>query len=167
MNNYRSFCQTFGFWLGLLLLGFQLPQALAQLPPEVAKSGYADTIFVNGKIVSMDDFSNSTDVGNVYQAVAVKGDRIMKLGSTRELEPLAGPDTQILDLKGRLLIPGIVEPHTHLYGGVTRHLDRLGFKYPPDGVYMASTDAERSLEETQANIRDALKEAVEKADGGV
>ena len=166
MNYYRSFCQNFGFWLGLLLLGFQLPQALAQLPPEVAKSGYADTIFVNGKIVSMDDFSNSTDVGNVYQAVAVKGDRIMKLGSTRELEPLAGPDTQILDLKGRLLIPGIVEPHTHLYGGVTRHLDRLGFKYPPDGVYMASTDAERSLEETQANIRDALKEAVEKADPG-
>ena len=166
MDYYRSFCKFFAIGLVMLLLGFQLPQALAQVAPEVASFGYADTIFVNGKIVSMDDISNSADVGNVYQAIAVKGERIMKLGTTSEVEPLAGPDTQVLDLKGRLLIPGIIEPHTHLYGRVTGYLDRLGFKYPPDGVYMASTNAERSLEETQSNIRDALKEAVEEADPG-
>ncbi len=167
MNKHHFLLKCAGFWLGpFLLLQLQLPHLLAQLPPEVARSGYADTIFVNGKIVSMDDVSKSTEVGNIYQALAVKGDRIMKLGTGDQIRALAGPDTRVLDLKGRTLLPGIVEPHSHIYGGVIRHLERLGFKYPPDGVLMATTQAERSLEETQANIRDALKEAVQKADPG-
>lgn len=166
MSYYNFVRPSFGFWLGLLVFGAQLSTSFAQLSPVVAKSGYADTVFVNGNIVSMDDVSNSNDVGNVYQAVAVKGHRIMQLGTTNDMKPLIGPITKVLDLKGRTLIPGIIEPHTHLYGGVTRYLDRLGFKYPPDGVYVASTDAERTLEETQANIRDALKEAVEEANPG-
>ncbi|MEE2823005.1 MAG: amidohydrolase family protein [Acidobacteriota bacterium] len=166
MSHYNVVRPSLGFWLGLLVFGAQLSTSFAQLSPVVAKSGYADTVFVNGNIVSMDDVSNSNDVGNVYQAVAVKGHRIMQLGTTNDMKPLIGPITKVLDLKGRTLIPGIIEPHTHLYGGVTRYLDRLGFKYPPDGVYVASTDAERTLEETQANIRDALKEAVEEANPG-
>ena len=58
-----------------------------QLPPEVERMGYADTIFINGKVVSMDDGSPSADVGNIYQALAVKGDQIMKLGTTRRFGP--------------------------------------------------------------------------------
>ena len=80
---------------GLLLL--QLPPAFGQLPPEVAEFGYADTIFINGKIVSMDDISNSTEVGNIYQALAVKRDRIMKLGTSAQIRALAGPDTTSYD----------------------------------------------------------------------
>jgi len=136
------------------------------LAPEVAKMGYPDTIFVNGKVVSMDDVSNSTEVGTIYQALAVKRDRIMKLGTSARVRALAGPDTTIYDLQGRTLIPGIIEPHSHMYGRAVQYLDRLGFKYPPDGVLMATAQAERSLEETQANLRDALKEAVKKADPG-
>ena len=168
MEYNRSFCKGIGFWLVsafLFLLGSL--HAEAQLPPEVARVGYADTIFVNGKIVSMDDVSNSTQVGRIYQALAVKGERIMKLGTSEEVRPLAGRETKILDLHGRTLIPGIIEPHSHIYGRVTSLLDRLGFEYPPPkGVLMATTQAERSLEETQANIRDALTEAVEKANPG-
>ena len=128
MSHYNVVRPSLGFWLGLLVFGAQLSTSFAQLSPVVAKSGYADTVFVNGNIVSMDDISNSTDVGNVYQAVAVKGHRIMQLGTTNDMKPLIGPITKVLDLKGRTLIPGIIEPHTHLYGGVTRYLDRLGFK---------------------------------------
>ena len=167
MGYHRSIRKGIGFWLGsalLFLLGSL--HAVAQLPPEVARAGYADTIFVNGKIVSMDDVSNSTEVGRIYQALAVKGERIMKLGTSEEVRPLAGPETKVLDLQGRTLIPGIIEPHSHIYGRVTSLLDRLGFEYPPKGVLMATTQAERSLEETQANIRDALKEAVQKANPG-
>ena len=149
---------------GLLLL--QLPPAFGQLPPEVAEFGYADTIFINGKIVSMDDISNSTEVGNIYQALAVKRDRIMKLGTSAQIRALAGPDTTSYDLQGRTLIPGIIEPHSHMYGRAVQYLDRLGFKYPPDGVLMVTAQAERSLEETQANVRDTLKEAVQKANPG-
>ena len=60
----------------------------SQLPPDVAKYGYADTIFVNGKVVSMDDISNSTSPGNIYQGIAVKHDKIMKLGMGHPMGPL-------------------------------------------------------------------------------
>ena len=70
-----------------------------QGPPEVAKYGYADTIFVNGRVLSMDDYSRSTEVGNIYQAIAIKNDIIMKLGTSDEVEAVAGPDTQIFDMK--------------------------------------------------------------------
>ena len=132
MGYHRSSRKDIGCGLvSAFLLFLTLPQAVAQLPPEVARAGYADTIFVNGKIVSMDDVSNSTEVGRIYQALAVKGERIMKLGTSEEVRPLAGPETKVLDLQGRTLIPGIIEPHSHIYGRVTSLLDRLGFEYPP------------------------------------
>lgn len=52
-----------------------------QVPPEVAKQGYADQIVVNGKIVSMDDKGYNTNPGRTYEAMAIKGTRIMALGS--------------------------------------------------------------------------------------
>ena len=69
-----------------LFLFFEGTASFAQqLPPEVARWGYADTLFVNGKVVSMDDKSTSTQVGSIYQAIAFKDDRgaARKRGSTR------------------------------------------------------------------------------------
>ena len=139
--------------------------AFGQLPPEVAKMGYADTLFVNGKIVSMDDASTSTEVGNVYQAIAVKGDKIMKLGSNSEVRLMAGPETKIFDLQGRTLLPAIVEPHSHIFGEITDYLDRFGFKYPPNGIIVTRT-ADRDLEKTQALMREAIVDAVRKVEPG-
>ena len=95
---------------------------LAQLPAEVAQAGYPETIFVNGQVVSMDDTSASTQVGSVYQAIAIKNDKIMKLGNNQEVRALAGPDTRVHDLKGRTLIPGIIEPHMHMRFGSAHRL---------------------------------------------
>ena len=103
--------------LGVILVA-QATTSLAQVPVEVARQGYADTLFVNGNIVSMDDVSTSTEVGSVYQAIAVKDTRIMKLGNDQEVRALAGPDTRIHDLKGRTLIPGIIEPHMYIYSAI-------------------------------------------------
>ena len=145
----------------------QLTDSFAQVAPEVAQQGYADTIFVNGKVVSMDDRSISTDVGNTYQAIAVKGDRIMKLGSNAQVRAMAGPNTTVLDLEGKTLIPGIVETHSHMYGGAVQHLGRLGFQYPPEGVYFTSAQAHPTdLELTQGILRDALQEAVTHVEPG-
>ena len=168
MRNHQAIGRSLGVWpVPALLLLFQLSNAFGQLPPEVARYGYPETIFLNGKVVSMDDASRSTDVGNIYQSVAVKGDKIMKLGTIEQVRALAGPDTQIFDLKGRTLIPGIIEPHSHMYGRAVQLLDRLGFKYPPEGVYFTSAQAHPTdLEKTQAIMRDALKDAVSKVDDG-
>jgi len=149
-----------------LFLGFQGTDLLAQqIPPEVARFGYADTIFFNGKVVSMEDKSTSTEVGRTYQALAVKNDRIMKLGESRAVRALAGPDTRVFDLKGKTLIPGIVEPHSHIYGRAVQYLDRFGFKYPPNGIIVRA-QADTDLEKTQAIMRDTLQEAVKKVSPG-
>ncbi|MBI2822320.1 MAG: amidohydrolase family protein [Acidobacteria bacterium] len=166
MKDQRCTSRYFRLWLaGALLVLFQLSYGLAQLAPEVARFGYADTVFINGKIVSMDDASTSTNVGRVYQAIAVKGDKIVKLGNNEEVRALAGPDTKVFDLKGRTLLPGIVEPHNHLYGGVPRYLDKFGFKFPPNGI-MVEAQADRQLEKTQAIIRDTIKDSVKKVKPG-
>ena len=151
--------------IGAVLLVIPCSTALAQVSPEVAEHGYAETIFVNGKIVSMDDYSASTSAGTVYQAVAVKGEKIIKLGTSAEVRVLEGPNTQILDLKGRTLIPGIIEPHSHIYGGAIQHLDRFGFKYPPDGI-IVTMQADLDLEKTQAILRETIQEAVKTVDPG-
>lgn len=147
------------------LLFFQFHAALAQVAPEVGRFGYADAIFTNAKVVSMDDVSTSTNVGHVYQALAVKGDKIIKLGTTAEVTALAGPDTKGYDLKGRLLLPGIIEPHDHTYGNITRFIERFGVKFPPNGI-IVEAQADLSLEKTQAIMRDTIKEAVKKVKPG-
>jgi len=64
MKNHESITKYLGTWLiPALLLLFQLSSAFGQLPPEVARFGYPETIFLNGKVVSMDDASRSTEVG--------------------------------------------------------------------------------------------------------
>jgi len=168
MLNNRLHRKCLGvFLLGLVLILAHQTVTLAQLPPDVARHGYADSVFLNGKVVSMDNDSTSTDVGTIYQAIAVKGEKIMKLGTTSQVRSTAGPDTQVFDLKGRTLIPGIIEPHSHMYGRAVQMLDRLGFKYPPDGVYLTQATADpNDLEKTQAIMRDAIKDAVTKVDPG-
>ncbi|MEE2821567.1 MAG: amidohydrolase family protein [Acidobacteriota bacterium] len=152
------------FWATVLIVflpGFFLYSQ--QLPPEVEIMGYADTIFVGGKVVSMDDKSASAEVGNVYEAVAVKGDSIMKLGTNEEIRSLAGRRTQVLDLNGRTLIPGIIETHQHIYGRSLRWLDRFGYEYPAEEV---TVEAELDLERTQGALRDGIQEAVANMEPG-
>ena len=76
--------------VGAILLA-SVTTAQAQLPELVSRHGYAETIFINGKIVSMDDTSTSSEPGNIYQGLAVKRDSIMKLGTNEEIQTLAVP----------------------------------------------------------------------------
>lgn len=67
----------------------------------------ADTIYHNAKIVTVDgDF-------RVVTGLAVKGDRILAADDIANLKPLAGPQTKLVDLKGRTVIPGLIDNHLH------------------------------------------------------
>ena len=149
--------------VGAILLA-SVTTAQAQLPELVSRHGYAETIFINGKIVSMDDTSTSSEPGNIYQGLAVKRDSIMKLGTNEEIQTLAGEFTTVYDLGGRTMIPGI-KPHSHIYGAALRYLDRFGVKYPPDEVTITPQAAD-NLEETQGILRDSIKAAIENMDPG-
>ena len=69
-----------------------------------------DLILSNGKIITVDDrFS-------IAQAVAVRGDRIVAVGTDQEIAQLAGPSTQRIDLQGRAVVPGLIDNHAHYQG---------------------------------------------------
>lgn len=67
----------------------------------------ADTIFTNGRIYTADadrDFA---------EAFAVSGDEVLAIGSAEDLEAFKSPETQIIDLGGRLVLPGLHDAHIH------------------------------------------------------
>jgi len=67
----------------------------------------ADLILRNGRIHTLDARSS------VASALAIRDGRILALGSATDLDGLAGPETQVMDLGGRTAIPGIVDSHCH------------------------------------------------------
>jgi predicted amidohydrolase YtcJ len=135
------------------------------LPAEVEAMGYADSIFVNGKVVTMDDAGTSANPGHIYEAVAVKNDKVMKVGTSDQVRALAGRNTKTYDLKGKTLIPGIIEPHQHIYGGAMKYASRFGKKFPPQGVQIEVT-ADKDLEKTNRLIKDAIADATKKVQPG-
>jgi predicted amidohydrolase YtcJ len=71
--------------------------------------GSADLVLRNGRIITMDNRWPQVS------ALAVKGDRILAIGSDRDMLCYTGMETQVIDLKGMLTIPGFIEGHGHFY----------------------------------------------------
>jgi predicted amidohydrolase YtcJ len=70
----------------------------------------ADLVLTNGKIVAVEETAPEA------QAVAVRGDRIVELGSRDTIQRYVGPKTRVIDLAGQLVIPGFIESHGHFTG---------------------------------------------------
>ena len=69
----------------------------------------ADKILFNGKILTVD----AKDT--IVEALAVKDGRFLATGKNDFIRELAGPDTDIMDLEGKTVLPGIIDSHTHPY----------------------------------------------------
>jgi predicted amidohydrolase YtcJ len=72
-----------------------------------------DVVLSNGKIITVDDRFT------IAQAVAIKADRIVAVGTNQEIGQLAGPGTKRIDLRGRSVTPGLIDNHMHLLRGGT------------------------------------------------
>ncbi|MFC2169278.1 amidohydrolase [Acidobacteriota bacterium] len=70
----------------------------------------ADLVLRNGKIVTVDETRPEV------QALAARGDKIIAVGSNEEIEPFIGEDTEVIELDGKLAIPGFIEGHGHFTG---------------------------------------------------
>src|SRR5579885_1762194 len=96
-----------------LLMVFALPPwAGAQSSADLSKkldelNAYPDLVVVNAQIHTMDPRLS------VAQAMAVRNHRVLALGSNDEIRFLAGPKTEIIDAKGRTVLPGLIDSHTH------------------------------------------------------
>ncbi len=85
----------------------------------------ADLILFNGKVITVDPQDH------IFQAVAVKGDRILAVGSDLEILPLAGPGCKKIDLKGKTVTPGLIDSHYHLmYYGAQFWPGYLNIRHP-------------------------------------
>ena len=79
----------------------------------LASAGFAQTaalVLTNGKIVTMEAAQP------VARAIAMRGGRILAVGSEAEVKRAAGPGATVIDLRGRLAIPGFIEGHGHFTG---------------------------------------------------
>ena len=66
-----------------------------------------DTIVLNGKIITVDDrFA-------IVQALAIKNQRVVATGSNADIRKLADANTKVIDVRGRTVIPGLIDNHSH------------------------------------------------------
>ena len=77
----------------------------------------ADFILHHGKIVTVDPKFR------VAAAVAVRGDRILAVGANADILKLAGPQTRQVDLKGKTVLPGLIDSHVHSTGAAMYEFD--------------------------------------------
>jgi hypothetical protein len=103
--------------LPLLFISISAPAA----EPVVA----ADAVFVNGKVWTVDAAKPEV------QAVAVWRGRVLKVGTDAEVKQLAGPNTKVIDLQGRRVVPGFYDSHAHFLGG-GQQLARVDLKDAKD-----------------------------------
>ncbi len=95
------------FYLGLALFLFLSCQG-----PEPA-----DLLLLNGKVWT----AEGTDT--FVEAVAIRGNQIISTGTSDDLSSLQGPATRVVDLQGKLVIPGFNDAHIHFLGGSTGLLE--------------------------------------------
>lgn len=92
--------------------GEDTPERPDNVPPEVLVS-YPDTVFLNGKIVTMDDSSISKDPGTIAEAMAVNEGFVIAVGDNSEIQRLIGSETRVMDLDGKMMMPGLIDTHAH------------------------------------------------------
>ena len=95
--------------------------ALALLVAAVSQSAFgqtkpADTVLLGGRVITVDS------EGRIAEAVAIRGGRILAVGSDADARQHVGEDTRVIDLRGRTVIPGIVQTHSHAIGAARHSL---------------------------------------------
>jgi len=99
----------------VMILLFTGTQALAQKDKR-----HVDRVFLNGKIWTGDDAAPQAE------ALAVSGSKIVAVGPTAEVKALADPDTAVVDLRGKLVVPGFQDSHLHFPGASVNEVDLHG-----------------------------------------
>jgi len=69
----------------------------------------ADIVLHNGKILTVDSSFSTAE------AVAIGGQQFIAVGQNQDVLKLAGPDTLVVDLKGKTVIPGLIDTHQHIH----------------------------------------------------
>ena len=106
-TNIRGVAVTAVFALAVsgLALSARITARSAQQPPQAA-----DLVLTNGKVVTVEDGAPDA------QAVAIRGSRIVAVGTNADVKQHIGASTQVIDVQGQLVMPGFIEGHGHFNG---------------------------------------------------
>ena len=130
-------------------------QAAQNIPPQLL--AYPDAIYMNAHIVTLDDHAMNANPGTIVQALAIRDETIMALGSNQAIMKLAGPKTEVVDLHGKTVLPGIVESHVHPMGPSMQFArEKYHLRSTPEG-YALSMDVGATPDETMAKVGEAMK----------
>ena len=97
--------------IALTLVLMMTASMLAQNQPDKPK---ADVIFTHGNVYTGIVDPSAMGAGKRAEAIAVRGDRILAIGVRDEVLKTKGPETKIIDLGGRFVMPGFNDAHVHL-----------------------------------------------------
>jgi predicted amidohydrolase YtcJ len=99
----------------------------------------ADTVLVNGRIATLD--AKAT----VAEALAIRDGRILAVGNFAKVKPLIARSTRVIDLRGRTVIPGLIDSHMHAI--------RAALSFSTEVNWIGT----KSIAEALARLRDAAK----------
>ena len=94
--------------VALALASASLVAATARVP-QAQPAAAADLVLLNGKIATLDTPAEA-------QAIAMRAGRITAVGTTADIKRQVGAATEVVDLRGQLVIPGFIEGHGHFTG---------------------------------------------------
>lgn len=101
-----------------------------------------DLALLNGKVITVD--AKET----ISEAIAIKGNTILKVGTTEEIKNLTREDTKVIDVKGKLILPGFIDSHVHLGGTANNLMYKERIHSPPF----------KSLHEILKKIKEKVKQ---------
>jgi predicted amidohydrolase YtcJ len=128
--------------------------------------GYPDTIIHNAKIVTMDDPSFSSSPGTITEAMAIRDEKILAMGTSAQVRALAGPKTRQIDLKGRTVFPGFILTHEHPTDWAWTEPSALEHVFPEGNEHILVRFLKGDAEEQLANWEGGLRAAVRDAEPG-
>jgi predicted amidohydrolase YtcJ len=135
----REFLTYTGVATGSVLVSAFAPGPTPTATP-LPRENAADTVLIHGKVLTIDPKDSSA------QAIAIKDGLIQAVGTTAAIRALAGRNTKIIDLAGKTVTPGLVDPHNHLqvFGQMQGYYTPL---MPPEV---------RTLDDLRAKLKQAL-----------
>ncbi|OFV94064.1 MAG: hypothetical protein A3F68_05475 [Acidobacteria bacterium RIFCSPLOWO2_12_FULL_54_10] len=151
--------------LGIILMS---TVAMAQQGNLGALLGYPQMALVNGKVVTMDDASFGSNVGTIHQAMAVRDGKILATGTDAQIRQMIGPQTKVVDLKGKTVLPSFIITHEHPMDWAFQEPRALTHVFPDDNNdtiihrWMPNIPPKEQL----ARFEPMLKEALAKAKPG-
>jgi predicted amidohydrolase YtcJ len=134
-----------GSWVGLAAAALTLEAAS---PADAANAAApADLVLQHGFIYTVDDRNS------VQQAIAIQGGRIVYVGTDEGANSSIGKQTKVIDLHGRMVLPGFVDTHNHAIAGGAQLLD-CELRYAPLTIAQFQQKIQACLDATRAKEPD-------------